>query len=278
MVASRLAGIVTLTLSVVVSQAVLLAAGPDEPLLERDVLPILTKNCMGCHGGLVKEGGLDLRTLPMMLAGGESGPAIASRKAEDSLLWKRIANDEMPAGDDREKLSTEDKAAIKTWIDAGLPTVTQRQQNVDPLLSGDKPHSVADVSAAIDQHIARFLDTAGMQPALLTDDQEFLRRVYLDLTGRVPTADQAVAFLDNDEPDRRRKLIDSLLETSEFGEEFGRTWRDWVCPPELPSTGQRRRSALWAGPRLWELDRQEGRRWRILGPDHAGNPHRAGRD
>ena len=53
----------------------------------------------------------------------------------------------------------------------------------------------------------------------------------------MPTAEQSIAFLDNNEPDRRKKLIDTQLETPEFGEQFGRTWRDWVCPPELPSTG-----------------------------------------
>ena len=211
------------------------AAPGDEPLLERDVLPILTKNCMGCHGGLVSKASLDLRTLPGMLKGGETGPAIDSGHADKSELWKRIASDEMPAGDDREKLSAHDKATIKAWIDAGLPTLSQRQQNVDPLLPGDRQHEPAEVATAIDRHIGDFLDSAGLQPAPIADDEEFLRRVYLNLTGRLPTADGAVEFLDNTEPDRRAKLIDVLLTTAEFGEQFGRTWRDWVCPPELPS-------------------------------------------
>jgi len=90
----------------------------DTPLLERDVLPILTKNCMGCHGGLRKFGGLDLRTLPAMKAGGESGPAIEPGHADRSELWTRIASDEMPEGDDREKLSAREKEIIKAWIDA----------------------------------------------------------------------------------------------------------------------------------------------------------------
>jgi hypothetical protein len=67
------------------------------------------------------------------------------------------------------------------------------------------------------------------------DDPEFLRRVYIDLTGRVPTAEQAIAFLDSKDPDKRAKLIDTLLASPQFGEQFGRTWRDWICPPELPS-------------------------------------------
>ena len=259
MFALRLTQIAILTLSVVFSGAMQVTGRADEPLLERDILPILTKNCMGCHGGLVSNGGLDLRTLPAMLAGGESGPAIASGLPGKSELWKRIASDEMPAGDDREKLSAEDKAAIKAWIDAGLPTVSKRQQNVDPLLAGDERHDVLEVAGAIDQHIGQFLKAAGMQPAPLTDDEEFLRRIYLDLAGCVPTAEQAVAFLDGSAPGRRRQLIDSLLETPEFGEQFGRTWRDWVCPPELPSNGNAGNQP-YQQARVRQLDRKEGRR------------------
>jgi mono/diheme cytochrome c family protein len=207
----------------------------EEPLLERDVLPILTKNCMGCHGGLRKQGGLDLRTIPSMLAGGDSGPVVVKGEGGNSELWLRIASDEMPAGDDREKLSPAEKETIKAWIDAGMPTVSAMHENVDPLLSGDKRHDPVEVAEAIDKHIDAFLNTAKLQPVAGSDDVEFMRRLYLDLTGRVPTAEQATEFLDSDDPDKRAKLIDTLLETPEFGNQFGRTWRDWVCPPELPS-------------------------------------------
>ena len=61
-----------------------LVMSAEESLLERDVLPILTKNCLGCHGGLKKEGGLDLRTMPAMFKGGESGPAIVKGDADRS--------------------------------------------------------------------------------------------------------------------------------------------------------------------------------------------------
>jgi len=211
------------------------ASSADESLLERDILPILTKNCLGCHGGLVKEGSLDLRTLPSMLKGGDSGAAIEAGHSDKSEMWMRIVNDEMPAGDEREKLSAKEKELIRRWIDAGLPTVSEKQKNVAALLPGGKKHEPVEVARAIDQHIDEFLSAAKLGPSPLTDDEEFLRRVFLDLTGRVPTAEQAVAFLDSDEPDRRTQLIDTLLETPDFGEQFGRTWRDWVMPPELPS-------------------------------------------
>ncbi len=239
-------------------------AAAEESLLERDVLPILTKNCLGCHGGLKKEGGLDLRTMPAMLKGGESGPAIEKGNADRSELWKQIASDNMPSGDDREKLSAADKTKIKAWINAGMPTVSERQKDVETLLPAAKRHEPRQVAEAIDSHIGRFLDQAGLKPVGLSDDAAFLRRVTLDLSGRVPTAEEAVTFLDNKDPDRRAKLIDALLARPDFGKQFGRTWRDWVCPPELPSNGnagtqpygQARAFGDWIGKKL-----TEGKSW-----------------
>jgi len=237
MFSSRSTKLAAVTAIVVIAGSAGPALRAEVPLLESDVLPILTKNCMGCHGGLRKESGLDLRTVPAMLTGGESGPAIVSGDLNKGELWRRVASDEMPEGDDREKLSPAEKLVIKTWIEAGLPTVSQRQQSVDPLLSADQRHEPHDVAEAIDKHVNQFLASAKLQPAPPGDDTEFLRRIYLDLAGRVPTAGQAAEFLDGKQPDKRTTLIDSLLATPEFGQQFGRTWRDWICPPELPSTG-----------------------------------------
>ncbi len=204
------------------------------PLLEHDVLPVLQKNCMGCHGGLKQKGGLDLRTVPAMLKGGESGPAVVSGKPEQSVLWKQIAADEMPKTE--KKLSAEERRIIKEWIAAGLPTVAQQKSAAEkPLLPAGKKHEPKSVAKAIDEHLLARLALEKLKPAPLADDAEFLRRVSLDLTGRVPKPEQAAAFLDDAAPDKRAKLIDSLLAAPEFGEHFGRMWRDWICPPELPS-------------------------------------------
>jgi hypothetical protein len=206
----------------------------QESLFERDVLPVLTKQCLGCHGGLRQKGGLDMRTIPLILKGGKSGPAAKPGDVAGSELWKRINTDEMPPGE--KKLSLAEKNHIKQWISGGLPTVAQRRTNDDPLLAKAK-HTPREVADAIDRHVLNGLAAWKLTPAARSDDAEFLRRLYLDLTGRVPTAEQAAAFLDSKEVDNRSKLIDELLATPQFGEQLGRTWRDWICPPELPSDG-----------------------------------------
>jgi hypothetical protein len=207
----------------------------QESLLERDVLPILTKQCLGCHGGLRQKGSLDMRTIPLMLKGGKSGPAVKAKDVAGSEMWKRIAADEMPPGE--KKLSPAEKHFIKQWIASGLPTVSERQKKDDPLLAPNEKHMPKDVAAAIDQHLNKGLTAAKLKVVPRSDDAEFLRRIYVDVTGRVPTAEQAITFLDSKDQDKRVKLIDALLATPQYGEQLGRTWRDWICPPELPSDG-----------------------------------------
>lgn len=204
------------------------------PLLERDVLPILQKNCMGCHGGLKKKRELDLRTLPAMLKGGKGGPAVVAGKPEESALWQSIAEDEMPKG--KPPLSKKDKDVLKDWISAGLPTLAHLLKKYEkPLLPAGEKHEPGVVADAVDGHVSGQMANRGLKAAAVAEDAEFLRRLYLDLNGRVPTPEQAAAFLDSSEPDKRAKLIDELLAAPEFGVHFGRTWREWICPPELPS-------------------------------------------
>ena len=226
------------------------------PTFERDILPLFHKHCLICHGGFKQKGGLDLRTMPALLKGGESGAAVKSDHADASKLWQMIAADEMP--EDGEKLSAAQKEMVRAWIAAGMPTVAQLQKNISPLLPAGVKHEPAQVAETIDQHVERALIEAKLKPAPPAEDAEFLRRVYLDLTGRGPTAMQAAAFLDSPAKDKRAALIDALLAAPEFGEHFGRTWRDWIAPPELPSdanTGkqphkQSRDFAAWLAKRF----------------------------
>lgn len=156
-----------------------LCASSQESLFERDVLPILTKQCLGCHGGLRQKGGLDMRTMPLLLKGGKHGPAAKAGDADASLLWQRIASDEMPPGET--KLSASEKQLIKQWITKGLPTDAQKAKDDDPLLTPGVTHAPKEVAAAIDKHIDKRLAALKLNAAPRSDDVEFLRRVTLDL-------------------------------------------------------------------------------------------------
>ncbi len=70
----------------------------------------------------------------------------------------------------------------------------------------------------IDRHIAQLLNTLRIPPSPVADDATFLRRVTLDLTGRLPSLEATQAFASGEAPNRRQRLIDQLLESDEFNE------------------------------------------------------------
>ncbi|MGH7202175.1 MAG: DUF1549 and DUF1553 domain-containing protein, partial [Planctomycetaceae bacterium] len=63
-------------------------------------------------------------------------------------------------------------------------------------------------------------------PSEVCTDEEFLRRAYLDVTGRLPTIDETLAFLDDSSPDKRARLIDHLLTTHDFAAFWTLKWSD----------------------------------------------------
>jgi hypothetical protein len=87
--------------TVVIAGPAVLAAGDSRPTFESDILPILNAHCLQCHGGVHQKNELDLRTLAAVMKGGKSGTAVVPGKVEESLLWKKIAKDEMPKTDNK---------------------------------------------------------------------------------------------------------------------------------------------------------------------------------
>src|SRR5688572_9219210 len=80
----------------------------------------------------------------------------------------------------------------------------------------------ADESQQIDRLI--LAKAEGRTPAAVVDDAGFLRRVYLDLAGRIPTAAETRAFLGDAAPDKRAKLVDHLLAGSDYPRRMQQAW------------------------------------------------------
>jgi len=78
----------------------------------------------------------------------------------------------------------------------------------------------------IDELVLARLRSLGIAPANLSSDAVFLRRVYLDATGTLPTAADAAAFLADNAPDKRAALIDKLLASEEFADYQALHWSD----------------------------------------------------
>ncbi|MCE9531596.1 MAG: DUF1549 and DUF1553 domain-containing protein [Planctomycetes bacterium] len=124
---------------------------------------------------------------------------------------------------------------ISGWFILCLPAFSFAQVPkpvVKPLPEIVSSRDPIPVIAAIDQAWKKALEQAKVAPAAVADDAEFFRRVTLDLTGRIPSGRQALAFLDSRDPDKRRKLVDALLSDPGYAQHFGGVWRLWLDPPE----------------------------------------------
>ncbi len=97
-----------------------------------------------------------------------------------------------------------------------------------PKARAPKP-KIAWTSADIDAIVDRQLAATKTAPSPLTSDEAFLRRVALDLTGKPPAIGSIRQFVASRAADKRSRVIDSLLEDPEFGENWARYWRDVVA-------------------------------------------------
>ncbi|MCA9090698.1 MAG: DUF1553 domain-containing protein [Planctomycetaceae bacterium] len=214
-----------------------------EPSYEKDVRPILKAHCFHCHGEAgEKEGGLDLRLRRLLVAGGDSGPAVVPSNTDESLLLERVISGDMPPGEDK-RLSPEDVDVLTRWIAAGAPTLEPEPEDVgegpiftreernywafQPVQRPDVPH-VSDARrarTAIDAFLlAKSAEHPGFAPE--ADRAMLLRRASFDLTGLPPTPDELATILSDTSDEWWELAIDRLLSSPHYGERWGRHWLD----------------------------------------------------
>ncbi len=93
--------------------------------------------------------------------------------------------------------------------------------------------SAAAIAKRIDQALAEeiFQDQTKLAP--MSSDATFLRRVWLDLVGNIPTPEEQAGFLKDPSPDKRRRVVQTLLKDPQYGQNWARYWRDVVFSRRL---------------------------------------------
>ncbi len=197
----------------------------------RDIRPILAKRCFHCHGPDKAESGLRLNRPETAFAEADSGQrAIVPGKPDHSVLLTRISETDLsirmpPEG---KPLSQEDIDLFRRWIAQGAKweTYWAFQPMKDP--PAPRVKNQAWVANPIDAFILHRLEQAGLEPAPPADRIALVRRVYYDLTGLPPTPREVDAFLHDNSPAAYERLIDRLLDSPRYGEQWGRHWLDLV--------------------------------------------------
>lgn len=101
-----------------------------------------------------------------------------------------------------------------------------------------RPEEARALAARIDHHIGAALTANGVRPAPRSGDGEFIRRAFLDLTGRIPDVTAARNFLDDRRPDKRLLWVEQLLADERYAHHFAHVWRAALLRRTTNDNGQ----------------------------------------
>ncbi len=192
---------------------------------ESEVLPILERSCFECHSGKIKKpkGGIRLDDLATIRAKSRTGNLVLPHKPEKSALVKSISlpsdsEDIMPPADKGKSLSADEIDLIRRWVEQGADfgTWTSAQaREVKIQTTGEKIEAdhIAATAARIDELIEANLEKNQKKPNALASETTWLRRVYLDLMGRIPTISEIESFSKAPAANKKEVLIDKLLKS-----------------------------------------------------------------
>ncbi len=199
----------------------------------RDILPLLSENCFQCHGPDEANREADLRLDQhdgAMVELDSGGRAIVPGESANSVLFQRIESNDpdqlMPPANSGKKLSADDIARIKKWIDDGAlwerHWAFQKPQKptLPEQVKGWNPHG------PIDQFIHARLQQENLAPEESADRETLIRRVTLDLTGLPPTLEEIDDFLADPSPAAFERVVNRLLDSAAYGEHMTRIWLD----------------------------------------------------
>lgn len=130
---------------------------------------------------------------------------------------------------DKSMADVSDKGLVKVSDIPGKVSIMVRYQGKVAVFNASVPlgapvEQVPPSKNFVDDFVFGNLKEIGVPPSPLCDDATFLRRVSLDIAGRLPTPEESSAFLASQAPDKRDQVVESLLRSPEYADYFANKW------------------------------------------------------
>ena len=197
-----------------------------------EVVPLLQKHCIECHGGEKSKGGFSMNTRAMVL----EADVIEPGDPEDSILMELVLSDDEdermpPADKGNDPLNSGEIDVLKRWITAGVPWedgVTFAEHRYEPPL---KPREVTlpDGPAGanpIDLLVGQYAGKNEVRLPSSASDEVFLRRLWLDILGLPPGPDVLALLEDPNGLDRVAAVDRALADSTGYAEHWMTFWND----------------------------------------------------
>ncbi|MEY5026329.1 MAG: hypothetical protein RLZZ244_1857 [Verrucomicrobiota bacterium] len=208
-------------------------AAPAPLQFNRDIRPILSDKCFGCHGPDKghRKGGLRLDVREDALKPAKSGeiPLTPGKPDQSHLLARILSTDPdevMPPPEAKlPKLTPAEIQTLRRWISEGAEYQPHWAFiSLPPSAASAPAHPLA--KTPLDRLLFQNLTQKRLQPRPEAKPATLLRRVSLDLTGLPPSPEEVRQFLADSQPNAYERLVDRLLASQSFGEKWASDWLD----------------------------------------------------
>jgi hypothetical protein len=213
----------TAIISIVFPGGVMSAA--DSVDFQRQILPLLHQRCFSCHSEKKEKpkGGLRLDSAAEIRNSGVLEPG----QPERSELFIRV---ELPHADDEfmpplkgggKPLSGNERALLHRWIGEGADfggwsAFEHREAPLSTPADIQARPDLLTLVERINEWVSRYHEREGSQLNSPVTDTVFLRRVFLDVGGRIPSPAESARFFGKESPEKRSELISSLLKSEAY--------------------------------------------------------------
>ncbi|MGC1240563.1 MAG: DUF1549 domain-containing protein [Chryseosolibacter sp.] len=204
--------------------------------LNLEVRSIFAHNCYKCHGAAKVKGELRLDGKEYVMKGGESGDILSVGHPEKSEMIRRLLlprKDEESMPPKGKTLSEKEIATLRLWIKVGAPWPDSLEERSvfrlaelaprKPALPPDQP----GLSNPIDRFVNTYFEENNITWPSSVDDRLYIRRVYLDIVGLLPTQEESNAFMVDPNPAKREALVRALLNRNDdYAQHWLSFWND----------------------------------------------------